>query len=90
MKIVDLHGLSISLARSAIRSALYTMRSNYLKNFNNNSKDQYRNLVIITGNTRPILITLYDNTNINCRYWKKFKRMVRTSSKTISTKLARV
>jgi len=86
MKIVDLHGLSISLARSAIRSALYTMRSNYLKNFNNNSKDQYRNLVIITGNTSPILIiTFYDNTNINCRYWEKLKRMVRTSAKTISS-----
>jgi len=47
--IVDLHGLSISLARSAIRSALYTMRSNYLTHNNNNSKDSYRSLVIITG-----------------------------------------
>ena len=90
MKIVDLHGLSISLARSAIRSALYTMRSNYLKNFNNNSKDQYRNLVIITGKYKTHTHCFNNNTNINCRYWEKLKRMVRTSTKTISTKLARV
>ena len=44
--IVDLHGLSISLARSAIRSALYSMRSNY---FNKDNKNPNRSLVIITG-----------------------------------------